>query len=236
MGFNDGYSIPLGNFRAADQNKYPISKFNGQDTTHISGYATYGFHYEYYVAYRFMPHVSIMISVGGSNLGYAINTVNSQFITYFAPNTAVVTSGDNYYVLQYMMGPKVNLRLGRGFYAEFVALGGMITTNYPSIAYIGMPHDTVTNVYSFPQGSGYNYDIGATLKFAMENGHVGIRANINYVGSTVKFPNYSVAYFHEPDPAAPSLSNLFLGAATFNTPKTLDVSMLQISLGLSIEY
>jgi hypothetical protein len=238
FGVMDGYGIPLGGLRSTDMSKYPISGFYGrQDTTHLAGCGQYGFHYEYYVAYRVYKRLSIMVSVGGNDIGYNAQTLNSQFtsLPIFKPNTVAVTVGDNYNVGQYLAGPNLDLKAGKKMRIELRAMCGAITTNYPSLSYIDMGANQESEIYTFSQSSGFAYDVGAGLKFITAEGYIGFHLNVNYVGSVITFPGYSVAYFTPPDPADPAKSNLFLYAQNFNYPKVLNVGLLQVTLGISGE-
>ncbi len=233
FGTNEGYGIPIGNFKKSDGSIYPISHWaHAGDTTKLGGYGLYGFHYEYFAAYRVLPHISVMISVGGNDIGYNINSVNSQFIQYFPPNTDVVTSGDNYYVIQYLGGIKYNVPLGHYFHLEFNGLAGITSTNYPSLSYIGFPESMI---YQFPQGSGFGYNVSAGLKYVMADGYIGVHLNVSYAGSMVSFSGYSVSFFTPPLPNAPASTAIYLRTANFDYPKNLDVRLLQITFGVTGE-
>jgi hypothetical protein len=231
LGYNCGYSIADGDFAKTDASKYPISKLNGQDTNHLGGYGQYGFHYECYVAYRFMNYLSLMLSIGGSDIHYDITTLNSQFITFYAPNTVTVSSRDIYYVQEYLAGPKLNLRIGKGFSFEIRALAGVTSTNYPSLTYLGFPD---LAIYAFPEGGGFGYNLGAGLKYITADGFIGIHLNVSYAGSDITFPNYSVSLY-TPSSPNPALSNLYLGSSIYNAPKTLYVSLIEVSAGITAE-
>lgn len=242
FGFNDGYGIPIGNFRKTDQAKYPVSRFNGQDTNHLGGYGQYGFHYEYYVSCKIYRHLFIMLSLGGSDIGFDINTMNTQFMQYFPPNTVALTSGDNYNVIQYLIGPNLYLPLGKNFSIECKALAGITSTNYPSLSFIGMKYDSLgtqvqqSRIYTFPQGYGFGYNVGLGLRYVMVEGHIGIHVNVNYAGATVNFSSYNIADYTPPNLKVPANANIFLYASNYNYQKTLDVSMLQITFGLTGEF
>ena len=236
FGVNDGYGIPLGTLRATDISKYPVSRVSNQDTSHLSGYGKYGFHYEYFVSYRILKHLSIVLSIGGNDLGFNISTLNSQFCYNLYPNNpnkGAVTTGDSYYTLQYLAGANYNFPLNKFFRIELRALGGQISTNYPDLSYIGLFNES--EIYQFSQGKGFGYDIGAGIKAITAEGYIGVHLNINYIGSNVTFPSYSVAYFTPPDPLNPAISNQYINSATFNSPKTMAISILQITLGVSAE-
>ncbi len=231
FGFNYGTAFPVGNFHMADQTKYPISLLNGKDTNHLGGYALSGFHYQYYFAYRVYKRLSIMLFLSGSDIGYNINAVNSQYIQFFPPNTAVVTSGDNYYILQYLIGPIYNLRLAKYFSIELKALGGLTSTNYPTLSYSGLP---VSTLYSFPQGNGFGYNLGAGLKYTAAEGPIAVHLNVSYAGSVINYSSYSIALY-TPTTNNPATSNIYISSATYTEPKSLSVSLLQVTMGLSVE-
>ncbi len=236
FGVNLGYGIPIGSFYKKDASKYPISHYNGQDTNKLGGYGQYGFHFEYYVSYRFYKRLSIMLSAGGNDIGYDITTLNSQFGQFFAPNTLIMTTGDSDYVVQFLMGPNLDLRIGKKIRLEFKALAGMTTTNFPSLAITGFANlgQVGGEVYTFPTASGFGYNIGAGLKIITAEGYVGVHFNINYVGANLTFPNYNVAYYTLSGPNN-ATSATYLGSTTFPYAKSLDISMLQLSMGVSAE-
>ncbi len=235
FGINDGYGIPIGPFRKADISKYPNSRYNSGDTSHLGGYAKYGFHYEFYAALRLFHNFSIMASVGGSNLGYDITSLNSQFITYFKPNTVSVTLGDSYYVLQYMLGANYNIPTGKHFSLECRAMAGFANSNYPPLSYINIGAQDESEIYTFPEGSGFAYCGGVGLKFITAEGHIGVHVNMTYSGSDIKFTSYSVAYYTQPNPSNPNLSNNYIDSGTVNETKILSVNLLQFTFGITGE-
>ncbi|HTA28042.1 MAG TPA: hypothetical protein VK809_09655 [Bacteroidia bacterium] len=234
FGFNYGTGFPFGNFHMGDQSKYPISRLNGKDTGHLGGYGQSGFHFEYYFAYRVYKCISIMASLSGNDIGYNINEVNAQYIQFFAPNTTVVTSGDSYYILQYLIGPDAELRIGKYFKIEAKALIGLMSANYPTLSYSGLPNGLPTALYSFPQGSGFSYNLGTGIKYIAAEGPVAVHVDVAYAGSTVNFSSYSMALYTPPT-NNPATSNNYISSAVYNTPKSLSVSMFQFTLGLSVE-
>jgi hypothetical protein len=231
FGFNNGIGIPIGEFRKTDETKFPLSKFNGGDSNHLGGYAQSGFHYEFYAAYKIIPRLSILVSASGNDIGYDINTLDSQYILYVPPNSSIVTSGDSYYIIQYLIGPDFTIPLGKNFSIEIKALAGLTTTNYPALTYVGL---TETEIFAFQGGNGFGYSAGTSLKFVTANGYIGVHLNINYVGSTINYSSYAEA-FYTPSSPNPALSNNYLGSAIYNEQKSLMVSLIQVSLGVSVE-
>jgi len=231
FGFNYGYSYPVGSFLKTDPSKYPISRFTKQDTSQLGGYAKYGFHYEYYVTYKIMRHVSIMLSVNGSDLGYNITALNAQYIQFFPPNTLVITSGDSYDVVQYLAGPSFNLPLGKKFSIEVKALAGLTSTNYPTLSYTG---GLESSVYSFSQGTGVGYNAGVGIKYIAADGLIGVHFNICYAGANINFSNYSITYY-TPNSAIPANSAIFLGSTNYNVVKSLPIGMIQATFGITAE-
>lgn len=225
VGFNYGYSYPVGSFAIADQSKYPMSKLTMQDTNRLGGYAKYGFHYEFYASYRFSTHFGIMVSFSGNDIGYNQNTLNAQYDNYFPPGTVGVSTGDNYYILQYLIGPTVIYPIHNHLSFEGRVLAGYTSTNYPTLAFYGSQE---TTVLSFPQGSGFGYNIGAGIKYAMDDGLFGVHLNITYAGSNVNFSNYTIAFF--------DTSNNYLGSSTYNDAKSLSVGLLQVTFGVTLEF
>lgn len=227
FGYSYGESFPESTLGKNDQSKLPLSKFSKQDTTQLNGYAKKGVHYDIYMTYRLIRDVSIMVSVYGDQNDYDITTLNTQFIQYYPPNTVAVTTGDNYYIMQYLIGPYITIPIAGDFSFEIKALGGLTSANYPSLTYIGLSEDAL---YSFPKASGFGYNIGGGIKYrAVKTGYLGLalHLNVNYAVANLNYPNYSITYF--------TPGNVYITSYTYNAAKSMPLNILQITFGISLE-
>jgi len=227
FGYDYGESFPKGTFSKNDQSKLPLSRFTKQDTSKLNGYALKGVHFDLYVTYKIIRHVSIMASVCGDQNAYAINTLNSQFIQFYPPNTVAVTTGDNYYVVQYLIGPDINIPIIHSFSIELKALAGITTANYPSLTYIGLSPDAL---YSFPKGNGFGYTIGTGLKYSVGKSKglaLALHLNVNYAIANITYPNYSITYY--------TPGNVYLSSSTYNAIKSMPLNILQVTFGIALE-
>ncbi len=229
FGYNYGSSIAKGAYGMNNTSKLPISRLTKQDTTELNGYAKTGFHYDIYFTYEFIPHLSAMLAVSGDQSNYDINTLATQYYSFFAPNTRLATTGDNYYIVQYLIGPYLNPRIVGNLHFELKVLVGLTTANYPGISYIIEPNLQVANYtnYIFQKGSAFGYNIGGGFNYGAVIGPIGLGAhlNLNYEGSTVTYPGYSITNY--------TGSNV--QSSNYNIPKTMVINILQLTVGLSIE-
>lgn len=228
LGYNYGVSYPESDFGKTNQSKLPMSRLLGKDTTKLSGYAQKGFHYDLYASYRFIPHFSLIIAVYGDQNSYDINTLNSQYISLYPPNTVAVVTGDNYYIVQYLIGPYINIPILKRFSTEIKVLGGFTTANYPSLTYVGLLQDLL---YSIPASSGIGYNIGMGFKYmAVKTREVqlGLHLDVDYAGSSITYPSYSVTEYTPAD--------VYISSATYNVPKTMSINIFQFTYGISLEF
>jgi len=228
FGYNYGESFPQSDFGKTNQSKLPMSRLIKQDTTKLSGYAQKGFHYDIYATYRLIPHLSIMAAVYGDQNSYDINTLNSQYISLYPPNTVAVVTGDNYYITQYLIGPYISIPIIKRLSTEIKVLGGLTTANYPSLTYVGLLQDLL---YSIPATSGLGYNVGIGFKYmAVKTREVqlGLHLNVDYAGSTITYPSYSVTAYTPAD--------VYISSATYNVPKTMSLSIFQFTYGISLEF
>src|SRR5580698_2942362 len=113
FGYNYGTSAAQGDFGANSNTKLPVSRnFKPpKDTTQLNGYAKNGFHYDIYATYEFIPHISAMLSVSGDQYNFDIRTLSTEYGQFYSPNSYYVTTGDNYYAVQYLAGLYLNPRI-----------------------------------------------------------------------------------------------------------------------------
>lgn len=227
FGYSYGESFPESTLGKNDQSKLPLSKFSRQDTTKLNGYAKKGVHYDLYMTYRLIRHFSIMVTVYGDQNDYDINTLNAQYIQYYSPNTVAVTTGDTYYIMQYLIGPYINIPVAGDFSFEIKALAGLTSANYPSLTYIGSSEDAL---YSFPKSSGFGYNIGGGIKYrAVKAGYLGLslHINVNYAVANLNYPTYSITYF--------TPGNVYISSSTYNVAKSMPLNIVQVTFGISLE-
>jgi hypothetical protein len=231
FGYNYGTCITKGDFGANNTTKLPMSRLTKNDTTKLNGYAQTGFHYDVYVTYEFIPHLSAMLAVYGDQCNFDINTLNGQFgrLNGYTSSTYDVVTGDNYYVVQYLVGPYVNPRILGSLHFEVKLLVGLTTDNYPGISYIFSPNLPTANYtnYTYPKGYGFGYNFGGGFNYGAVIGPIGLGAhlNIDYEGATVSYSYYNVTHY----------SPNSIAFQTLNNSKTMGINLIQITLGLSVE-
>ncbi|MGP8217030.1 MAG: hypothetical protein ACLQQ4_15790 [Bacteroidia bacterium] len=222
FGYDYGISLPVGDYAGTSTSKFPLKTGTGQDTAQLSGYAKTGFHYDMYFAYKIIPYVSLMLAVYGDQSNYNINTLNSQYKVLNPNSIAIITTGDNYYAVQYLLGPYVNIPVNEIFVIEVKALAGLTTCNYPSLDYIGAGQ---TTLYSFTKGSGFGYTFGAGAKLEVADG-LYLHLNFNYAGSDITYSSSSIAVF----------SGNNYSSTTNSTAKTMGLGIFQITGGVSMGF
>jgi hypothetical protein len=222
FGFNLGNGYPLNGYGGASTSQLPMSRLTNQDTNRISGYAKPGIHYDIYASYEILNHVSIMLAVDGDKDYYDVNTLNLQYAAYFPPNTVSAFTGYEYFVSQYLAGPKLNLPISEYCSIECRVLAGFTTVDNPNLNFYNAK-DTIG--YSFPTGKGFGYNIGAGIKYIAAEGYIGLHLMICYGGAVIKYPNYTVYYS--------SGANIYNN--TYNAPKKMILGILQVAVGISLE-
>lgn len=222
FGFNVGNGYPLRNYANTTTSKLPMSRLTGQDTNTISGYAKPGFHYEVYASYRVFKNISIMLAAGGDKDYYDINTLNIQYSAFFPPNAVSAYTGYEYYVTQFLVGPKLNFPLSRYCSVECKALAGLTTIQNPNLVFYNVKD---TTVYSYPGVSAFGYNLGLGFKYVAAEGYIGLHFSVSYAGAVFKYPNYTVYY----SAGAITYNN------TYNSSKTMTLGILQVAVGISIE-
>ncbi|MHB8259667.1 MAG: hypothetical protein ACYDCN_02120 [Bacteroidia bacterium] len=225
FGFNIGKGQPMRDYGNITQAKLPMSRITGQDTNKISGYAQLGFHYNFYVTYKLMRHLNIMLALNGDINSYDLNALSLQYNSLFPPNITSVYTPTEYRIMQYLIGPKYNLPVSKNVSVEFKALVGITTNNYPPSLTFNRVKDTV--IYYYSAGKGFGYNLGVGIKYNLETGGnfgVGFHLNLSYAGSEIKYPNYSVTTL---TPFATS---------TYDVPKSMALGILQLTVGVSFEF
>lgn len=228
FGYDYGTSMPENDFAKHDTSKLPMGRLYHQDTTKLNGYAKSGFHYDFYFTYKFWQHLGVTALVSGNENSYDINTINSQYIALYPPNTVIVTTGDNYSVTQYLIGPYISITPVDRLDIEIKALYGITTANYPGLDYIGGSEITL---YTARASSTMGYNVGIGIKFmAEEVKEIGLalHLNVNYMGTNINYPSYSITNYTPFD--------VFINSSTYNTPKTMTMNILQVTFGISVEF
>ncbi len=225
FGFSLGKSQPLLDYGSINQSKLPMGRIftTGQDTDKISGYAQLGFHYNVYVSYKIKGHLHIKIALNGDINSYDLNALSKQYDGLFPPATVSVYTPSEYYIMQYLIGPKYNLPVSKNCSIEFAAIAGLTTNNRPPSLTFNRLLDTV--IYSYSAGKGFGYNLGVGFKYNLETGGdfgVGFHLNLSYAGSNIIYPNYSVTTLTP------------LATTTYNVPKSMELGILQLTVGVSL--
>lgn len=250
FGFNVGENVPMSGYGSTSQGHLPLGRMSGSDTNTMSGYAAplhSSFHYDFYAGYKIFPHVDIMIECNEDFNRYDIKTANTEYQVLMSSSQVSVTTGDNFNVTQFLAGPYFFFPLsgtpsnvatkkhhsfqlnpiGNNLSIELKLLVGITSANYPSIYFNGLAE---TNLYTFTSGRGFGYFGSVGLKYDIVDG-VGFHLDVNYEGSAITYPNYSVSTYYNPNmlPASSYTSS------EYNTQKTMLIGLVQITIGFSFE-
>ncbi|NNM94260.1 MAG: hypothetical protein HKL88_02210 [Bacteroidia bacterium] len=249
IGFNLGKNAPLAGYGSTSQSHLPLGGISKSDTNSLSGYAgtQSSFHYDIYAGYRIFPHLGLMVACNEDFNRFDIQTVNSQYRSLLSTEQVNAMSGDNFNITQFLAGPYLCFPLSvsgsnaddgksHSFHLnpvrtntslEIRVLVGLTTANYPAIYYSGISE---TTLYSFGEGRGFGYFGSAGIKYEIVDG-IAIHLDVNYEGSSVTYPNYSVLNYYNPNTMPPYTYT----PNTYNTPKTMTIGLFQATLGFSLE-
>ncbi len=221
----------MSGFGKTDSNMLPIAASN-KDTNNLSGYAKTGFHFDLYLTYQLIPHLGIMLSVGGNMNSYDVTTLNTQYADQYTShggngNLPAFTASGSYYIGQYLLGPCINIPAGTGGLSiEAKALFGLTTANYPGLSYsYSFFGTTISNTFSVKSASGFGYNVGAGLKYSLPGGLIGLHLGVAYGGSSISYPSYTSSYS----------DGTTTQTTTYNVPKAMSLAMLQITIGASVD-
>ncbi len=230
IGFDFGSSYPKRDFGNAGISNLPLSRFTGQDTNKINGFALKGYHYDIYAIYRLIPHFNVILSVNGDKNNIDINTLNSEYTVSFPSNSAnTLISGDEFFVTQFLGGLQSSFHVSQSCSIELKALAGFTTGYYPGLSFLSAGQEIN---YTYPEGNGFGYNFGAGVKYSIEasgNIGLGLHLNVSYAGSNISFSNYSVTTY------AISYPNNLISSYTYNVPKTMAIGIIQVAIGFSLE-
>ena len=230
FGVNVGYGIPGGDFSSTDASKQPVVEYPSTDTTHVSGYAKSGFHFNVYGDYMFASVIGGMISIGGNMNSYDVATLNSNVATAYTKagfngTLPAFTVSGSYYVGQYLIGPYVSIPAGSKLRIEIKALVGLTSVNYPTLSYsysfFGSP---ISETITVKSSSGFGYNFGAGIKY-MVTDMVGLHFNVCYAGCSASYPSYT----------ATASDGTNSSSQTHNTAMAMSLSEIQVTVGASID-
>jgi hypothetical protein len=241
FGLNIGYCLPSGDFSSSDISKEPIKKSPSTDSTNISGYAKGGFHFNIYGAYMFNSSIGAMLSIGGSMNSYDIGSFNSNFSIGYPSNATppVYTVSGNYFIGQFLVGPYFNFSASDNLKIEFKALIGLTTANYPALSFTynyNSAYETISETGSFTVNStsGFGYNIGAGLEY-MVTGNLGLHFNLCYGGSSISYPSYTRSYSEIITILNSNTTTTPSNSTIHNTPMSMSIGLLQLTLGCSFD-
>lgn len=225
FGVNVGCTVPSGDYSSTDASKSPVIGSKITDTTHASGYATGGFHFNVYATYMFSPIVGGMISIGGSMNGYNIATLNTNVIAANNSAPIVASASGSYFVGEYLIGPYIYIPTPGKIKVEFHALVGLTSMNYPNITYTETAFGfSVTDAIVVKSSSGFGYNIGAGLEYKL-NDKIGIHLDVAYGGTTASYPSST---------STETETGFTPQTQTHNTAVTMSVGMIQPTVGISV--
>lgn len=198
VGVSLGAAIPYGDF--ASTNTIPPGSFwnpNPMDSTKLQGFAKTGFNFTINASYLFTHTLGIMVEFGFGSNPFDITTF-SNTIGYVA-NSPTAVFGE----FEFLIGPFVSVPLSDKFKFNVSALIGEVSVTYPEI---DIQIVDTTYSYNFTGGTGFAYNIGASLEYqATKSLSVCLEANylasvITYSGysETANCPGYYPAYYTSP--------------------------------------
>lgn len=244
FGWAAGVNFPMADLGRETSSMMPLSLFGRSDTTHMSGYAVgiqTSFHYDFYFIYRFYHRLGIIASYNEDVNTYDLNTLNSQYQPLRPSGQINASSGDNFNITQFLIGPYFNIPIDKmrkqdslkrhsfhinpmrgNLSVEVKLMAGYTTATYPMVYYNGL---TQTILLSVAPGSAFGYFIGTGLRYQLFDG-IGLNLNVNYAGSTITYPNYAVSTF----------SGNSYGTVEHNSPIKMSIGLLQIASGFTLMF
>jgi hypothetical protein len=199
LGIDGGLSIP-----SSDYGSTSVSATSSGGS--INGFAKIGSCFDGYVGFKFIPIIGVMAQYGMNNNSYDVAKLNSSSVT-------VTTSGGDK-INEYLIGPYLSVKLAN-IKLEAKLLGGLVSSNYPSITESSNIGGTVVN--SFSTGNAFGYCAGVKIKF-MAAKVLGIGLGVDYVGSDESFTG---------------VSNV--NSQTVSNGYKMSVGVFQATLGLSVD-
>ncbi len=251
VGYSNGVNFPMLDFGRENFSNLPLGKIGNGDTNRLNGYAVgikTSFHYDFYAAWRFYHHWNVMLMYGEDVNTYDIQSLSAQYHKLNPQSQIYVTSGDNFNITQFIAGPYYCIPLSptrsnadngkhHSFHLnplrsnisfEAKVLAGIVSSNYPSVFFIGPGQ---TTLYSFSEGRGFGYFGSVGLMYYIVDG-IGIHLDVNYEGTNITYPNYSILNYNNSNTMPPNSYS----ANTFDSPKVMDIGLLQIIGGVSLEF
>ncbi len=210
IGIDGGLSIPSGDFGSTSTS----GSTTGSSTT--SGFAKLGFCYDIYAGVKVFKLLGVMAQYGGNSHSYDASKLNTSSLTF--------TSNGGYNLSEYLIGPYVSVKLLK-IKIEGKALGGLVTSNYPTISGSSNVGGIATSVVSsFKTGNGFGYIIGAKLKYMMVGGMLGLGVGLNYLGSNINFKGIN---------SQTIVNGSLVQSSTYDSK--MGVGLFQGTLGLSLD-
>jgi hypothetical protein len=131
------------------------------------------------------------------------------------------------------------------FNIEGQILVGLVSTTYPTLTENldqsstsgGITYsETGSSILSFKSSSGFGYNISAGIEDKIAP-HIGLHLDVGYTGSSLSVASYTstTSGTETVTIAGFTSSQAFNSTNTDNNSKTLSVSLLQITLGLSVD-
>ncbi len=226
VGFSLGNGYPVGEYGSISASRLPMSRGTGPDTGRISGYARQGFHFSIDAACRIAGNFSVILAYSGNQESFDINALNAQYHAPYPPNTVFVYTTHQYFMWQFLAGPQYILPVSEACSLEFRALAGVAHLYSPELNYNGL-QDTLT--VTWPVGGGFGYSLGAGIKYTVPTeGALGVSFHLSagYEGAIIRFPYYSTL----------TANTNGVNASQYNIAKFMNVGLIEISAGLSLDF
>lgn len=192
--------------------------------------------------------IGVKLLIGGTMNSFDVTSFNSTFASIETEHGSTpgqtfptFTASKSYYIGQYLIGPCLKLPAGDKLRIEAQILVGLVTSSMPTLSYSysasgGTPpfnySETVTATMSSSSGSGFGYNIGAGAEY-MVTDMIGLHLNVGYTGSSQSYASYTQASSGSYTLGGTTTSNS--SSNTYNVAKTMSMSLLQVTLGASID-
>ncbi len=227
IGIAAGTTIPLQDYSNTGK---------GSDSTHITGSAQTGIHFNATIGYNVYKIIGAMVMVGGN-----INSYNGATSSL---GTAITPSG-SHYVGQYLAGPYISIPIGKKFFIEARALVGLMTSHYPelsssySASFGSFASTNISYDLKYKPGTAFGYSGVVGAKYMLGN-HFGITLHAAYSGSNMKYPSNTIHFVETTSSIFQVLSpttNLNTNTTTTSTTLVhMSIGMINISAGAVFSF
>ncbi|MGZ6414511.1 MAG: hypothetical protein ACXVDW_10055 [Bacteroidia bacterium] len=211
-----GAAVPSKSFSSTNI-KNSFWDFNSADSVKLQGFAKTGVNFNITTSYIFSSGIGIMSMIGTSTNPFDISTFSTTVGVPF-------TSTDEYRTKEYLIGPCISFSQGPKFKFEANAMIGLVTANYPAVAYAVV--DT-TETIAFNPGKGFGYSLGGSVKYSITK-KIAISINLAYTQAKITYPGWKDTY------TAPGYYPYVIPHD--NDKATMPIGILKITTGIVFRF